>query len=103
MFLSRLAMRIHSLTLSTLNGTYHETDSTFFGQFGNELQSRRLRALVHQMNTSFAENMRVSGRRRKICLDEFMKDDAEEDDLQGDQLLVSESEMKAWVKKVSSR
>jgi len=55
MFLSRLAMRIHNLTLSALNGTYHETDSVFFGQIGNELQSRRLRALVHQTNTGFAE------------------------------------------------
>lgn len=58
MFLAHLAIQFHSLTTSALNGTYHETDATFFGATDNECGSRRLRATVHQLNAAFVERMR---------------------------------------------
>lgn len=101
MFLSRLAMQFHSLAVSALNGTYHETDGVFFGQVDHEAHSIRLRALVHQLNTRFAERIRNSGQKRKVCVENFIDDCTEgDDDVEHDQLRVTESEMRSWVREV---
>lgn len=50
-----MAMQFHSLTTSALNGTYHEVDATFFSEIDDKSRSRRLRAVAHQLNSSFAE------------------------------------------------
>jgi len=65
MFLSRLAMQFHSLASCALNGTYHEADPVFFGEPQTE-RSTRLRAIVHQHNSKFADYMRINGQKRKI-------------------------------------
>ena len=57
--------------------------------------------LVHQLESRFAEHMRNSGQKRKACVDEFMNDHiAGDDDVEHDQLHVTESEMRAWVREV---
>ena len=56
LYLSRIATRFHSLAVSALNGTYHEADSMFFGEADGRDQPRRLRALIHQLNTAFSKS-----------------------------------------------
>lgn len=101
MYLSRLAMRFHQLTLSALNGTYHETDAAFFMQGDISDYSRRLRARVHYLNSNFAEYMRQNGQKRKIQSPSASdaSSDGEEEPEEG-QLLVTESQMKHWVREV---
>ncbi|KAK0301796.1 hypothetical protein LTR01_009150 [Friedmanniomyces endolithicus] len=61
MFLSELAMQYHSLTSAALSGDYHTTHSDFFATNGNDIGVTRLRALVHYLNTEFADEMREKG------------------------------------------
>lgn len=102
-YLSRLATGFHTLTTSALNGTYQETDATFFGIKREECKPRRLRALVHQQNAAFAEYMRENGQKRKMRTYQSTTDssDIEEQESEEDQLQVTESEMNAWVKEVN--
>ena len=102
-FLSRLAMRFYGLTTSALNGTYHEMDSVFFSNQNKDKYSTRLRASVHVLNTEFSEKMRQNGQKRKVVERELDADCDAEDVPEDGQLLVTESEMKAWVKEVSSQ
>lgn len=102
MFLSRIAMHLHNLIISALNGAYHEVDAKFFEQVNLE-DSTRLRALVHRRNTEFADFMRDFGEKRKVIQHQSPDDETdfesdEEDD--NPQILVTESKMKAWVKEV---
>ena len=101
MFLSRLAMRFHNLTASALNGTYHEADPAFFVEDDGRSCSRRLRARVHYLNGNFSDYMRQNGQKRKIRPAQALEDssDAEDEPDEG-QLLLTESEMKQWVKEV---
>jgi hypothetical protein len=96
MFLSRMAMQFHSLTTSVLNGTYHKADAIFFGELDDKIRSRRLRAVVHQLNSNFAEYMRENGQKRKVgpLLSSHDSSDSEEEPEEG-QLKVTEFEMKA--------
>lgn len=101
MFLSSLAMRFHSLATSALNGTYHETDSTFFS--GDSVDhSTRLRASVHRLNKQFSDYMRDNGQKRKVVNHETWEDAGPEEALVDGQIFVTESEMKAWVRQVST-
>lgn len=59
MFLSRLAMRYHNLTNAALNGDYDSSEFEFFNV--SSLESRRLRAFVHSVNTEFSNKMRLKG------------------------------------------
>lgn len=93
-FLTNLSMRFHGLVQSALNGTYHEVDSIFF----RGSSSTRLRARVHQLNSEFSDYMRNYGAKRVV-------DDDSIGDLEvpvPDQRLVTNGEMKDWVKKVRS-
>ncbi|KAK0886917.1 hypothetical protein LTR02_017711 [Friedmanniomyces endolithicus] len=61
MFLSELAMQYHSLTSAALSGDYHTTHVDFFATDGNDIGVTRLRALVHYLNTEFADEIREKG------------------------------------------
>lgn len=116
MFLSRIAMRFHGLTTSALNGTYHEMDSSFFSGQDRSGSSIRLRASVHLLNTNFSDEMRQNGQKRKVVESEVEVDSeaevlerevdansSDEKSLSDAQLLVTECEMKTWVKEVSTQ
>ena len=100
MFLSRLAMEFYGVATSALDGTYHETDSLFFGGYETSSGSTWLRALVHRLNTSFSDNMRDNGQKRKIVNHTSVDSSESEKSSEDGQMLVTESEMKAWVKEV---
>ena len=115
LFLSRIAIRFHSIITSALNGTYHEMDSIFFSDQNPRESSARLRASVHLLNTGFSHEMRHNGQKRKVVVhrEEFNSDHeviesevdaspSNEESFNKAQLLVTESEMKAWVKEVRS-
>lgn len=111
LFLSRLAMRFHNLVTSALNGTYHESESTYFTSNEDENQcSRRLRARIHQLNASFSDYMRENGEKRKT-VENVSRPSAgsgdssdDSDDSEGtaatDPILVTKSEMEGWVQEV---
>jgi GTPase SAR1 family protein len=101
MFLSRLAMQFHNLTASALNGTYHETDAAFFVEDDGTNQSRRLRARIHYLNGSFADYMRQNGQKRRIRSRASEDSSDSEEESEEGQLLVTEAEMKHWVKEVN--
>lgn len=101
MFLSRLAMQFHNLTTSALHGNYHETDPTFFGASGVENHSTRLRALTHRLNSDFSSYMRDNGQKRKVVSGE-LDEDSESMEPEEGQLLVTEREIREWVKEVRS-
>jgi hypothetical protein len=73
----------------------------FFSEIDDKSRSRRLRAVVHHLNSSFAEYMRQNGQKRKIRRSQSSDDsfNSEEEPEEG-QLLVTEAEMKSWVKEV---
>lgn len=97
-FLSRLAMRFQNLTLSALDGNYFDSDTAFFDESGMEYQSRRIRALAHRLNTEFSNHMRDNGQKRKVITSRSGSKDNAENIAQEDQILVTEQEMKDWVK-----
>lgn len=111
LFLSRLAMKLHTLSTSALNGTYQESDAGFFARSNDGRPSFRLRAAIHRLNTAFSDRMRDHGEKRKITAkqapEEWQSDETtasstdeheDENDNEHSQLLVSESQMKKWVK-----
>ena len=102
MCLSRLAMQFHNLTTSALHGNYHETDPTFFDASGVENHSTRLRALTHRLNSDFSSYMKDNGQKRKVVSDE-LDEDSEPMEPEEGQLLVTEREMREWVKEVRSK
>ena len=102
-FLSRLAMQFHNLTTSALNGNYHETDPTFFRESGIENHSTRLRALTHRLNSEFSSYMRENGQKRKVINRGSDEDSEPVDSEEEGQLLVTEREMREWVKEVCGR
>ena len=85
-----------------LHGNYHETDPTFFHTSGVDNHSTRLRALTHRLNSDFSSYMRDNGQKRKIVSDE-LDEDSEPIEQEEGQLLVTESEMREWVKEVRSK
>jgi GTPase SAR1 family protein len=68
LFLSRLAMKFHSITIAALSGDYHDTDPDFFPHsvMSSDREVNRLRAMVHQLNMEFSHTMREDGQKRKI-------------------------------------
>lgn len=108
LFLTRLSMSFHRLTVAALNGGYHESDCVFFPhtedlQHDSQYEGTRLRALIHQLNIRFAADMRVDGAKRKVVSkDEFdflpsmiVKKAATDEQIQ-----VTRNEMLEWVKEV---
>ncbi len=105
MFLSRLAMQFYNLATAALHGNYHEADADFFDRRQEEIYPARLRALVHRLNTEFSNYMRDNGQKRKVVnrgadgSEESQEVSTAGDYVEG-QILVSDTEMKAWVKEV---
>jgi hypothetical protein len=100
MSLTRLAMTFHQLVTSTLNGTYDDINMSFFAS-DNDRTSRRLRATVQNLNTEFSDEMRECGAKRRIVTaSEPDQSDAESSESVNDQILVTEKEMKGWIRQV---
>lgn len=104
MFLTRLAMSFHRLVTSALNGTYDDTDLSFFSRDSCD-PARRLRALIQNLNTKFAESIRVEGAKRKVVPETEPESDGNSgsessDHDSGHQILVTEREMKEWIREV---
>ena len=97
-FVSRLAMRFHNLTLSALDGNYFDSETAFFDESGMEYQSRRIRALAHRLNTEFSNHMRDNGQKRKVIASRSGSEDNVGKVAQEGQILVTEQEMKDCVK-----
>lgn len=65
--LTRVAMSAHYLSKSALSGIYEDVGITFFN--GNENHcSRRLRAVVQQLNIAFANETRCRDTKQKIVI-----------------------------------
>ena len=99
-FLSHLAMQFHSLTLSALDGHYIDDNTTFFDDISAERHSRRLRALAHRLNLEFSTYMKDNGQKRKVIYSPPKSEGALDENVEEDLILVTEREMKDWVKEV---
>ena len=99
-FLSRLAMRFHNLTISALNGSYFDDDMTFFDDSDIEHGARRLRALAHRLNTEFSDDMRDNGQKRKLVASRSGTEKGPKESAIDDQIFVTEQEMETWVREV---
>lgn len=100
MFLTRLTMSFNQLVTSALNGTYDDVDMAFFNNY-EKYRSHRLRATVQNLNTKFADTMRDRGAKRRVVADlEDDHSDAESNEDDDGQVLVSEKNMKRWVGEV---
>jgi GTPase SAR1 family protein len=107
-FLSRLAMRYHNLTNAALIGDYDSSELDFFNT--SALESRRLRAFIHSVNTKYSDRMRLEGETVRIVSEpEESDEDLQIADLQEvaisqdriRQMSVSEEKFIAWIKHVS--
>jgi GTPase SAR1 family protein len=107
-FLSRLAMRYHNLTNAALIGDYDSSELDFFNT--SALESRRLRAFIHSVNTKYSDRMRLEGETVRIVSEpEEGDEDLQIADLQEvaisqdriRQMSVSEEKFIAWIKHVS--
>lgn len=96
-FLTQLSMSFYELSQAALEGNYHTIDAEFFS---SEDGVRRLRARLQSENTKFAASVRERGQRRKIGLRASSTTSDYEPANKTAQLIVSESEMMEWVKKV---
>ncbi|KAI6788241.1 hypothetical protein KC340_g13203 [Hortaea werneckii] len=110
-FLSRLAMRYHNLTNAALIGDYDSSEFEFFNTTSSS-ESRRLRAFVHSVNTTFSDKMRLEGTTLKVVSEPDVSDeDAQILDLQEvgssqdriQQMSVSDAKYTAWIRHVYSR
>jgi GTPase SAR1 family protein len=105
-FLIEKNMALHQLVQNALSGSYL-SDSAFFSD------NTRLRAMIHQENMAFAEEMRISGGKRKITSSSSQGPDTsnqtpatiksaiDEVDAEQGQLRVTHHQMMDWVKEVS--
>lgn len=96
-------MTFYQLVSSTLNGIYEDIDMSFF--VSKENISRRLRARIQNLNTEFADTVRDRGAKRRIVTDSEGDEQSgsESDESEEGQMLVTEKEMKSWIRQVSSR
>ena len=92
-------MQFHNLTTSALHGNYHETDPTLFGATGVENHSTRLRALTHRLKSDYTSYIRDNRQKREVVSDE-LGEDSEPIEPEEGQLLVTEREIREWVKDV---
>ena len=107
MFLSRIAMRFHTLATAALHGDYHGVDTEFFADSGETHTYLRLRAFVHNVNIAFTNDMREYGQTMKVVqtpeTESWEIEPAETSlDAPSGQAYVTEAEMKAFVLKVSA-
>lgn len=104
-FLSRIAMQFHRLVTAALHGDHHGVDASFFETTDETADHVRLRALVHNLYTDFADDMRERGKTMIVVSDMGSESDGHEstsDDLPGVPRRVSREEMNAFVMKENS-
>ena len=104
-FLSRIAMQFHRLVTAALHGDYHRVDAVFFEVTDEAADHMRLRALVHNLNTDFADDMRERGQTMIVVSDVDSGSDEHEsasEDSTGIPRRISRDEMRAFVMKVCS-
>lgn len=102
-FLSRIAMQFHRLVTAALHGDYHGVDATFFEATDQAADHIRLRALVHNLNTGFADGMRERGQTMVVVSDPNCESDGHEsaaEDSPGIPRRVTREDMNAFVMKV---
>lgn len=102
-FLSRIAMQFHRLVTAALHGDYHGVDAAFFETTDETTDHIRLRALVHNLNTQFADEMRERGQTMIVVSDADSESDGHEsasEDSLGNPQRVSRAAMNAFVMKV---
>ncbi|KYG40913.1 hypothetical protein M433DRAFT_159716 [Acidomyces richmondensis BFW] len=102
-YLSRIAMHFHRLTTAALHGDYHGVDAAFFQRRKDSFDYVRLRAMVHNVNTAFSNELRNSGQTMKVVAQhdsEADTHDSASEDLPSEPLHVSHDEMKAFVLKL---
>ena len=96
-------MQFHRLVTAALHGDYHGVDAAFFEPTGGPADHIRLRALVHNLNTDFADEMRERGQTMIVVSDGDSESDGHEsasEDLPGVPHRVSREKMNAFVMKV---
>lgn len=104
-FLSRVAMHFHRLVTAALHGDYHGVDEAFFEATDEATDHIRLRALVHNLNTDFADDMRERGQTMIVVSGLDSGSDGHEsasEDSNGIPRRISQDEMRAFVMKVCS-
>ncbi|KAK3047170.1 hypothetical protein LTR09_011372 [Extremus antarcticus] len=105
-FLSRIAMRFHSLTAAALHGDYHGVEAAFFERPGDACGYARLRAVIHNLNTEFATELREHGQSMKVTARSDSGSDTHDsasDDTADDNRHVSLAEMNAFILKLYRR
>lgn len=97
-FITGKSMEFSQVLDAALLGNYDSIKSLFLSH-----DNCRLRARIQQLNSEFAQEMRLHGQQRKIgsASPSSNSDDESTDDT--DQLIVSRAEMMEWVKEVRSR
>ncbi|KAH0493480.1 hypothetical protein TgHK011_000148 [Trichoderma gracile] len=96
-FLTGLSMSFYGLLQAALDGNYHGVDAGFFSNSDRS----RLRACVQELNTEFAQYMRLSGSRRQVMdskPDVGESTESQETNITS-RLIVNKAEMMQWVKK----
>lgn len=96
-FITGKSMEFSQLLNAALNGNYDGINPLFLSH-----DNCRLRARIQQLNTKFAQQMRLNGKKRKT--DPASPSSNSEDDSTDEtaQLIVSKAEMMQWVKEVCS-
>ncbi|KAJ2967000.1 hypothetical protein NQ176_g9880 [Zarea fungicola] len=97
-FITGKSMEFSQLLNAALNGNYDGINPLFLSH-----DNCRLRARIQQLNTKFAQQMRLNGKKRKT--DPASPSSNSEDDSTDEtaQLIVSKAEMMQWVKEVYIR
>ena len=97
-FLSHLTMRFHKLIFLTLDDNYFDSDTIFFDDSNVEHYSKRIRALIHRLNTKFSNRMRENDQKRKIITSRSEHRDEPKKSVEENQILMTKQKMKDCVK-----
>ena len=109
MYITDVAMRFYNIATAGLSGDYHTAFADFFMDNCEDISRTRLRALIHNFNSSFAGHMRRKGRKMQLdsnqittnSLGQLNEEEESMESLEVAQQHVTKAEMKEWVKKVS--
>ncbi|KAF1822262.1 uncharacterized protein K489DRAFT_389167 [Dissoconium aciculare CBS 342.82] len=106
-FLSELAGKYQRLLNAALNGEYGSTGGDFFAASGHDIGPTRLRALVHDVNTDFADYMREKGPRPRVPRERQKNSPSPATDIHpeydDDVTFLTEDQMKLWVLQMHRR
>lgn len=106
-YLSNMAGTFNDLSTAALSGEYGMKHAAFFAASNDEIDASRLRALIHNFNTEFVEDLIKKGERYKLA--EEASSSGQTQAITHDQdsgsdadkpIMVDEKGMKEWVAKV---